>query len=128
MGIKIGFSRCSIEESPSSFTPSANNKNLGNPNPENFTILDEFITSMGVAAKIKYPDCANYEGTKILVFWKCSLEQWQAHKKGPIDPHFCEGHLSPFARFEPTKEGWQAAKNFLDHLTDMEKIKNWKPK
>ena len=61
-----------------------------------------------VIAKIRYSDCINYEGNKILVFENASKKEVLSAKE--IDPHFCESnHLSPIARFEPTKNGWQNA-------------------
>lgn len=54
--------------------------------------------------KLKYPDCTNYEGIKILVF-KASLSNIINQKK--IDPHFSDNktYISPIARFEPTHAG-----------------------
>lgn len=86
------------------------------PNPENFKILDiEYTNNIGrgwVIATVKYPNCTTFEGKKILVFkdiyWKDVL------KADCIDPHFFDRKknlsLIPFARFEPTSEGFQAAK------------------
>ncbi len=81
---------------------------LGNPNPKKFKIEKIKSVSRFVIAKIRYPDCTNYEGNKILVFENASKKEILSKKE--IDPHFCESnHLSPIARFEPTKRGWQNA-------------------
>ena len=54
------------------------------------------------------PDATNYEGEKILLYLDTQLSAFYAAEA--LDPHFCEGdHLKPFARFEPTIDGWSAA-------------------
>jgi hypothetical protein len=55
---------------------------------------------------ISYPNCENFEGNKICVF-RHSLKYMEKQKL--IDPHFSSEGLSPFARFEPTEEGWNMA-------------------
>jgi len=78
-----------------------------NPNPKNFEILETQSFGAWTVAKVKYPDATNYEGTKILVY-RATLNKLASQKE--LDPHFCEkGHLSPFARFEPTEAGWKVA-------------------
>src|SRR5262245_35821448 len=80
----------------------------GNPDPKNFSILRTRIIGTFLIAKISYPDCKNYEGKKILVF--SDTRRSELLKAKSLDPHFCEGeHLSPIARFEPTKKGWEMA-------------------
>ncbi len=103
MGISF-FSSCCIESSCQKIRDLSPN----NPNPKKFKI--EKIKSIGrfVIAKIRYPDCINYEGNKILVFENTSKREVLSAKE--IDPHFCESnHLYLIARFEPTKKGWQNA-------------------
>jgi hypothetical protein len=58
---------------------------------------------------MKYLDCTNYEGIKILLFTDTTLSQ--LHKQKVIDPHFSDNKTikSPFARFEPTPFGWSTA-------------------
>lgn len=59
-------------------------------------------------ARVKYLDATNYEGEKILVFKQIPMDTIRHLKR--LDPHFCDdGHVSPFARFEPTSKGWEAA-------------------
>lgn len=84
----------------------------GNPNPLNYEIIKTFERVTGrrtnyLLVDIKYPDCTNYEGRKILLYENVSLCQLKLQKQ--IDPHFCESvdYFSPIARFEPTKEGWE---------------------
>lgn len=88
-------------------TPAA--QELPNPNPNNYKILHHEQVGDVLVIEINYPDCKNYEGNKILVFLYCTLDKLQKQKK--IDPHFSNNPQfhSPFARFEPTPSGWQAA-------------------
>lgn len=67
---------------------------------------------------VNYPDCKNYEGTKILVY-KALLEDVLAQKS--LDPHFSESKefLSPIARFIPTKAGLAMAHQFCKSMTKL---------
>jgi len=58
---------------------------------------------------IKYHDCKNFEGKKILVFKNLYIERLEMQKL--IDPHFSENKNfhSPIARFEPNDEGLENA-------------------
>lgn len=87
------------------------NKSLPNPNPKNYRILKKSQIGNYLAIKIKYLDCTNYEGNKILVF-KSNIDKLKAQKY--IDPHFCddEKFISPIARFTPDNEGWNDAINY----------------
>lgn len=90
-------------------------KNYPNPNPRNFEVKKVEMYSNFLVALIKYPDCINFEGEKILVFENLSFEDFVSLKF--IDPHFCEGnHASPIARFTPTEKGWQYAINFVRNI------------
>ncbi|TXG80990.1 MAG: hypothetical protein E6R13_07190 [Spirochaetes bacterium] len=82
---------------------------IPNPNPENFKIKRVTQLRNFVVAWIKYPDCTNYEGSKILVFKDYSI--LKLRKRKSIDPHFSQSKKfkSPIARFEPTEEGWEMA-------------------
>jgi hypothetical protein len=92
---------------------------LPNPDPNNFEILKSWFAGEFVAVEIRYPDCTNYEGRKILVY-KGAIEDLQKAKF--LDPHFCEGeHISPIARFEPTGLGWDMAMMLVEELNE----KDW---
>jgi hypothetical protein len=60
-------------------------------------------------AVIHYHGCTNYEGEKVLVYRHTSVKR--VTRASFLDPHFCDSdnHLSPFARFAPTRAGWAAA-------------------
>jgi hypothetical protein len=83
-------------------------KGLPNPKPNNYTIVRSESINGKLVIEIKYHDCINYEGRKIMVF-DCSLADLKEQKL--IDPHFCDNkeYYSPVARFEPTDKGWSNA-------------------
>jgi len=87
---------------------------LPNPNPANYEIVRSKEIGPFVILEIRYPDCTNYEGHKILVFDSgASLEEMK--KARWIDPHFCEDkRYSPIARFVPTLRGWEMAINMCE--------------
>lgn len=89
-------------------TPEAIPANLPNPNPNNYSIVRTHTIRGYLIIEVKYHDCENYEGRKIMVY-KCSLEDLKKQKL--IDPHFCDNtqYHSPIARFEPTDNGWTNA-------------------
>ena len=79
-----------------------------NPNPLNFEIIQCAGGNGNCVIWVKYPDCTNYEGNKILVFRGVSVDEVKGLTE--LDPHFSDkSNISPFARFEPTKDGWDAA-------------------
>lgn len=111
MGIGVlRGSKCSCEDN----TPvSSTEPTPPNPNPRNFSIIRSATVGDYTIVMIKYHDCTNYEGKKILVFEKRYVSAESLGEFKFIDPHFCEGqHLSPIARFEPTVRGWEMARRF----------------
>lgn len=101
MGINFGMSSCG-----SDICATSNNLN---PNPKRFKILEAGCNKDFTILRVKYDDCTNYEGTKILVYEGHVLDM--LIKAQEIDPHFCENHLSPIARFAPTELGLSLALN-----------------
>lgn len=79
----------------------------GNPDPSNFAIINHRQIGAALVLLVRYPDCTNYEGHKILVFENQDLHSVQ--EIGFLDPHFMEHSRSPVARFEPTNRGWRLA-------------------
>lgn len=91
-------------------------KGLPNPKPDNYNIIRTCsIAAKYLVVEIKYHDCTNYEGNKVMVY-KCTIEDLMKQKL--IDPHFCEdeNYISPIARFEPTEQGWNNACAFANGL------------
>jgi hypothetical protein len=98
---------CTPDEEVSVFKDKAK-MDIPNPDPARFKIMKARVVKDHVVMMVRYPDCTNYEGKKILFFRNTSLKDVVDATR--LDPHFCpEDHLSPFARFEPTNDGWAAA-------------------
>jgi hypothetical protein len=76
-----------------------------NPDPSNWELIkqQEFVNA--VVLKVKYHNCTNFEGNKILVFKK----PFELKLNEPLDPHFAEEGDLLLARFTPTIYGWQTA-------------------
>lgn len=89
---------------------------LPNPDPSNYEVMEHEQIGKFLVIQLRYPDCVNYEGIKIMVF-ECRIDQLLAQKM--IDPHFSENekYYSPIARFEPTVRGWRHAINFATSLS-----------
>lgn len=85
---------------------------LPNPDPTNYKLMmaEEFGIYLVVMAK--YPDCTNYEGSKIMVFENTNLLNLVNQRV--LDPHFSadKAFLTPIARFKPDDEGWDNARMF----------------
>lgn len=92
--------------------------NPGNPNPTRFTIWQIQGIGRFTIVRVHYPDCRNFEGEKILVFEGVSVKAVKSLRT--LDPHFCDGaHVSPIARFVPTKQGWKYAVAFCQMMADI---------
>lgn len=125
MGLNIGFSSSKHDDksvsffskygrSRSSLSKETNySKSLPNPRPDNYKIIKYLPYKRCLLVKVKYLDCTNYEGNKILLFKDCTINKLK--KQGLIDPHFSENKKfhSPIARFEPTIEGWNIGLKML---------------
>lgn len=94
------------------------NVKLPNPDPARYVVINHVQIGTTLIVKIKYIDCVNYEGVKILLYKNTELSNLLKQKM--IDPHFSENkkYLSPFARFEPTYNGWNAAVKLAKLLTN----------
>lgn len=89
----------------------------GNPNPNNWKLLQAKEIGSYLILEMQYPDCLNYEGKKILVFEGIKLIDLVNQKL--IDPHFFPANKkfkSPIARFEPTPRGWMMAEVFATQM------------
>jgi len=85
-----------------------------NPDPKNWDIIKWSEIGDYLVIKIKYLDCINYEGNKIMVYKGTTHSELVSQKL--IDPHFSENkkYKSPIARFQPTGEGWEMALKFVE--------------
>lgn len=108
MGIKIGVS---IDKAGYEYE----NKKVSkfDPDPRKFVIKLHTQVNGNLAILVNYPNCNNYEGNKIIVYKKTSYRQILKLKE--LDPHFTnKNNIKPFARFEPTKDGWAKALILLE--------------
>jgi hypothetical protein len=114
MGVIRHFSASSYDEK--SVQIQAVDK-LPNPDPKNYVVLMSKTINDCLILRVKYPDCINYEGTKILLFDK-GVTIDQLNNQGSIDPHFSnnENFISPIARFIPTRKGWYMAMNAAKNI------------
>ncbi len=112
MGMRKLFSFSSYDNTKKTITSYFSRKNSVNPDSYNYLILRNIRIGNFLIIEIKYLNCTNYEGKKILIFEKCTIDQLKKQKS--IDPHFSENKkfLSPIARFEPTDRGWKLALDF----------------
>lgn len=87
-----------------------------NPDPKNFHIDRALELKPWLILEVTYPDCTNYEGRKILVYKGTGIED--IARQNSLDPHFSNNkeYHSPFARFVPTNEGWEAAIKFCESM------------
>jgi hypothetical protein len=84
-----------------------------NPQPNNWKIIKTEEIAPFLIIKIKYPNCINYEGEKIMVYRSSLVDLINQQL---IDPHFMDDKkwISPIARFVPTEDGWKMAKRFVE--------------
>ena len=87
-----------------------------NPDPNNYKIEKAEEVGKFLIIKLRYPNCTNYEGNKILVYQNTTLIDLINQKL--IDPHFSDtkGFKSPIARFIPTEGGWAMARKFCEAM------------
>ena len=90
---------------------------LPNSDPARYDVLDHLQIGPYLIVKLRYLDCTNYEGTKVMVYVDCTMPQLLKQRR--VDPHFAETkqYRSPVARFEPTKRGWNMAVTLCVELT-----------
>lgn len=94
-------------------TPSNEGDSLPNPRPDNYEVIRHKQMGNYLLIEIKYNDCTNYEGRKIMIY-RCGYDKLIKQKL--IDPHFSENqnYASPIIRLEPTERGWQDGINFIE--------------
>jgi hypothetical protein len=100
--------------------------NTGNPDPRNFEIIKIETLNQYSLVMVKFPDCKNCGGIKILLINGMTEEEIRDLDK--IDPHFQEGHSTeePYiiARFEPSNSGWGLGQMMMQVLTGKFDYKN----
>jgi hypothetical protein len=93
----------------------SNVTNLPNPKPNNYKVLRYREMGGYLLIEIKYLDCTNYEGRKIMIY-RCRYEELMSQVL--IDPHFSENkkYRSPIVRLEPTEAGWDNGIKFINEI------------
>jgi hypothetical protein len=82
-------------------------KTIPNPQPDRWELIHKAEFKKAYVLKVKYLDCTNYEGMKILVFTG-KYNDVKVNNQKYLDPHFDEeGNL--IARLVPTQLGWTIA-------------------
>jgi len=102
------FKRCSTNYSSSAFP-------APNPDPKRWCLLICEQFDHGYVLKVRYLDCTNFEGIKIMVYrGNFRGERTVKH----LDPHFTPGDDSPIARFKPDAEGFKMARDLARGLLE----------
>lgn len=109
MGIGLGLRH---RNSYSSDEQNNVNENI-NPNPFNFIIMKSATVNNNCMIWVKYLNCVNYEGNKILIYKKIALSTILNQRS--LDPHFSHTEfISPFIRIEPTDAGWKTGLQIME--------------
>jgi len=74
-----------------------------NPDPSRWVLLDSVQFSNAHVLKVRYLDCTNFEGVKVVVY------RGKYRLRHRLDPHFSDSDESPIARFKPDADGWKMA-------------------
>tara|TARA_R110000868_G_scaffold76573_3_gene220125 strand:- start:7085 stop:7492 length:408 start_codon:yes stop_codon:yes gene_type:complete len=84
---------------------------ISTPDPSKYDVMKIKQVGDCTMLTLRYHEATNYEGNKTLVFRGTTYDELLKTNGGVIDPHFSTntGMISPFARFEPTDDGWQMA-------------------
>ena len=86
------------------------------PDPDKFRIKEIAERNHHTLIRINYPDCTNYRGDKILLYR--NIRSLEILGSIHLDPHFSESSNCPipFARFRPTKKGWEMGLKMMEIL------------
>lgn len=82
-----------------------------NPDPYNFKLMSWIEHGEYLVVRVKYPDCTNYEGEKILLFENMTIDEFA--KLRCVDPHFT-GNSKLIGRFRPDRAGMRLALFAMD--------------
>ena len=80
----------------------------------NFRILKHCQKDKFLVVKIRYNNCGNFEGEKILIYKNITIKDLENMKI--IDPHFSNENISPIIRIIPTNDGWKMALELSEYL------------
>lgn len=99
------------------YSTTAGRYNINSPNPWKFTIHEIWQYKHATVAIIDYPNCTNFEGSKVIVFR--GQQRDALLKAEQIDPHFYQKSttLSIIARFRPDAKHVDLARQFAKSYT-----------
>ncbi len=80
-----------------------------NPRPDRYELIGMFQFQHAHLLVVKYLDCTNFEGHKLMVF------EGQYKPREYLDPHFSNDGNSPIARFKPDYHGYKLAVEFAEN-------------
>ena len=81
-----------------------------NPSPDRWTLVDKAEFENGYVLKVRYTDCTNFEGLKVMVY------RGEYKPTPKLDPHFANNGTAPIARFKPDNDGWLMATSLARSL------------
>lgn len=81
-----------------------------NPSPDRWELLEKCECSNAYALRVRYLDCTNFEGVKVMVY------RGKYAPRRSLDPHFYDSPDAPIARFRPDAAGWATACVFASLL------------
>jgi hypothetical protein len=84
-----------------------------NPDPKRWELRQVFVYPHAYVLVVRYLDCTNFEGLKVMVYQGSVAPDIQCVA---LDPHFTEEATSLIARFQPTEAGIQLACWFAERL------------
>jgi hypothetical protein len=85
-----------------------------NPDPKNFTILEERFHNGYLILLVKYPDCTNYEGKKLMIYTGFNnSKELLEYNKGNLDPHFSKDKGAPIIRFKPDENSMELIEKLI---------------
>lgn len=84
MGLRIGFNSCATNYRSASAASddSPRHAPAPNPQPSRWFLLEKAEFKNGHVLRVKYLDCTNFEGVKVMVY-----KGKYTHRK-ELDPHF----------------------------------------
>ena len=97
-----------------SYSHSTNNEEVApDPSPERWTLIMCLEFDNAHVLVVKYDDCTNFEGLKIMVYRGNYIYRLY------LDPHFADDEASPIARFKPTLEGLADAVSYAKSIKEI---------
>jgi hypothetical protein len=106
MGTSFRLKTCSSYRSQDAVAP--------NPQANRWELLKHHQFKGFYVLKVKYLDCTNFEGVKIMIY----KGKFDPKYKGELDPHFSESWNSPVVRVKPSLGGWMLALQIASALSE----------